>query len=140
MSFSSIDIDIIVNTGRHWFECTKAYYLPIYGLRKTVNNFRHCTTKNRYDQNSNSYDFHTFYSCPVLKKSHSYSLSSLFSNNGKLRFRMTSSLLLYQLVGFLSKGWKQNREKLAIQFDLYFINFFNLNYTIYINWFMTKLN
>ncbi|MBA0815478.1 hypothetical protein Gohar_000247, partial [Gossypium harknessii] len=40
LSLKSIDMDIVVNTGGREFECVKAHYLPIYGLRGAISSER----------------------------------------------------------------------------------------------------
>lgn len=39
LSFSSISMDVVVNTKGSEFECVKVYYLPNYGLRRDYEKF-----------------------------------------------------------------------------------------------------
>lgn len=51
LSFSSIDINIVVNAEICVFKCVKTHYLSIYGLKKdTMNSFKYCVKKNKYDK------------------------------------------------------------------------------------------
>lgn len=49
LNISLIDIDIIINVKNINSSALKHIIKPIYGLRGTINNSKHCIKNNRYD-------------------------------------------------------------------------------------------
>lgn len=53
LRLSLVNMDIIVNARRLEFKCVEMYNLPIYKLRRVIDNFKYYVKKNKYSQNEN---------------------------------------------------------------------------------------